>query len=469
MKRLSRIQNLFEQDAEVVDAAAGAAKAEDSGSKIKLIKSVSLPNPQIQVQWDYTYSWPEKNPLLGSVAEFVKTLKTSTKGDAKAILDIITKAEANSAIGITRAAGNTQNTRLFGKNLSQTTGSIFLFKPNLITASKIPADKNVGDINGKTVFSIEGQVMDAITPYMDSTVANSNTGTGLKKISQKTTKVFTQVDGDGFDWYTNFSTTYLIPIVKKIGDDKVPVTTSGKITPIFWGFMIFAPLGFNVAYDQSSGKDIYSEQLRNSIKRLLGEAGKIDPAYTSVDVSILTKYLFEDIVKATLVLCLNKGTLVKSNLENNFIPVAIEKPMVEAKNAATAMGANSNANALGSSINSTGSTATTAATTGFDGTAVNNETDLAKIISGKLIDYSIPATDLDTVDKVKAKWNSYVPATYSKKFEEIVAKLPFNSTTNANLDEFMNIQFLHLNKSGYRYGPDTTKAFKAAFEKSPIK
>jgi hypothetical protein len=460
MKRLSRIQNLFEQDAEVVDAAAGTPKAEDSGSKIKLIKSVSLPNPQIQVQWDYTYSWPEKNPLLGSVAEFVKTLKTSAKGDAKAILDIITKAEPNSAIGITRAAGNTQNTRLFGKNLSQTTGSIFLFKPNLITASKIPADKNVGDINGNPVFSIEGQVMAAIKPYMDSTVADANSGRGLKTISQKTTKVFTQVDGDGYNWYASFSTNYMIPILNAIDTQETPITASGKITPIFWGFMVYAPLGFAVGYDQSSGKNVYSVKLRDAIQRLLGEAGKIDPAYTSVDASILTKFLFEHIVKATLVLCLNKGALVKSNLENNFVPEVIQKPMVEAKSAATAMGA-----APAASSNNA------AATTGFDGTAVNNETDLAKIISGKFIDPSIgiPATDVDTVDKVKAKWNSYVPANYSKKFEEIVKKLPFNSKTSANLVEFQNIQYLVTKQYALPYGPDTIAAFKAAFEKSPIK
>jgi hypothetical protein len=465
MKRLSRIQNLFEQEADAT------ATAEETGSKIKLIKSVSLPNPQIQVQWDYTYSWPEKNPLLGSVAEFVKTLKTSTKGDAKAILDIITKAEANSAIGITRAAGNTQNTRLFGKNLSQTTGSIFLFKPSLITASKIPADKNVGDINGNPVFSIEGRVMDAIKPYMDSDVANSNTGVSSKTVSQKTTKVFTQIDGDAHDWYVEFSANYMIPIANKIGDSEVPISTSGKITQIFWDFMVVAPLGFNTAYDQSSGKDIYSQKLKDSISRLLGEAGKIDPVYASVDTSILSKYLFEHIVKATLVLCLNKGILVKSNLENNFVPVAIQKPMQGAKNAAVGMQAGSPANSPSSG---TSNASTVTATAGFDGTAINNEMDLAKVISGTWIGYGTKPNEVDSLDKVKTVYNEWLkklPSAAVTTFDEIKAKLPFTKSDAALIStkEFNALQYFIVNTQDKPYGPQTEAAVKAGFEKSSIK
>jgi hypothetical protein len=459
MKRLSRIQNLFEQEADAT------ATAEETGSKIKLIKSVSLPNPQIQVQWDYTYSWPEKNPLLGSVAEFVKTLKTSTKGDAKAILDIITKAEANSAIGITRAAGNTQNTRLFGKNLSQTTGSIFLFKPSLITASKIPADKNVGDINGNPVFSIEGRVMDAIKPYMDSDVANSNTGVSSKTVSQKTTKVFTQIDGDAHDWYVEFSANYMIPIANKIGDSEVPISTSGKITQIFWDFMVVAPLGFNTAYDQSSGKDIYSQKLKDSISRLLGEAGKIDPVYASVDTSILSKYLFEHIVKATLVLCLNKGILVKSNLENNFVPVAIQKPMQGAKNAAVGIQAGSPANSSGSAT-----TNSTSATSNFDGTAVNTELELGKIISGALqLKWNQDKTNVDSLDKVKtiitasatsSKWPSPNTA-----WSEIVKSLPWKKGDSGQNQWFKRVQNIVIKQNG-QYLDKTIAGFKEGYEKS---
>jgi hypothetical protein len=386
-------------------------------------------------------------------------------------LDIITKAEANSAIGITRAAGNTQNTRLFGKNLGQTTGSIFLFKPNLITANKIPADKNAGDINGKTVFSIEGRVMDAIKPYMDASVADSNTGTGLKPISQKTTKVFTQVDGDAYNWYTEFSANYMTPIINKIGKSEVPISTSSKVTPIFWDFMVVAPLGFNVAYDQSSGNEIYSQKLRDAITRLLGEAGKIDPAYASVDASILSKYLFEDIVNAMLVLCLNKGILVKSNLENNFVPVAIEKPMQGAKKAAVGMQAGSPANSPSSG---TSNASTVTATAGFDGTAINNEMDLAKVISGTWIGYGTKPNEVDSLDKVKTVYNEWLkklPSAAVTTFDEIKAKLPFTKSDAALIStkEFNALQYFIVNTQDKPYGPQTEAAVKAGFEKSSIK
>jgi hypothetical protein len=129
---------------------------------------------------------------------------------------------------------------------------------------------------------------------------------------------------------------------------------------------------------------------------------------------------------------------------------------------------NSTAAAAGSS------TSTAAATTGFDGTAINNEMDLAKVISGTWIGYGTKPDEVDSLDKVKTVYNEYLkklPAAAVTTFDEIKAKLPFKKGNAALIStkEFNALQYSTVNTKDKPYGPQTAATFKAGFEKSSIK
>ncbi len=457
MKNLKTINALFEQA--------------ENETKFKLLAQPTTKpagSGSVRIQWQYRFSWPAKNPLLGDVKELINTINNSTDGDAKQVLSAIQGSDGTHEVGILRAEASTQNNRLFGKDLGEFTGWIYLFYPDTINKEAVPDNQKVmPGIAGRMTYLLDAK--GEFKKYFQAPGKGQSAQTGDKKVDQSTPSptVFklasiTLADGSANSWFNStegLRIQYLNPVYSKIGDTKVPITTTGDIVEIFWGFMSNLPEGLAIA-KPADAKELttYTPNLKSAILKLFEAAAKYDQSnFGSVDADVLTQDLYADMFYAVVILGLNAGKIDTTSLDftKNLTSAPYYAPFKAALNDS------------GKIVKTVSGTSGTASST-FDGTVVSNETDLAKIISGGLIGYGTPAADVDTVDKVKAKWNSYVPNTYSKKFEEIVAKLPFNSTTNTSLAEFKNIQFFAINQNG-TYGPKTKAGFKSAFEKSSIK
>jgi hypothetical protein len=466
MKKFHTLKGLFEQEA------ADAPKI-----KIKITGTTTSPDERTAIKWSYQYGWPLTQPNLGSIQEFTKAFAASTEKDAETVKNAILNSDQGGVVGVTRDPGNTVNKRLFGKDLAEAVGFIYLLNPDIINEKSVPANKQLAKIAERFTFIVDkdienylaadGQDDDEIPSNNRNALStDDNDGTSTIKAAS-----FLQKDGDAYSWYNegvNIIGTYINPIQGKIGSSEIIMNQSAPIVSIFWTFISKLPGGLSTPMPSGLASTTFDGGLQDAIKILLAKSDEYDGNYApdTVDTTKLNRNLFATLVEALIVIGLN-NSITAANVENEVLPASYKAPLANALEAAK--GITGSSSTAGSS---TGSASASATTGTFDGASVNDEMELAKIISGGLIGYSVPAADVDTVDKVKAKWNSYVPATYSKTFEEIVAKLPFNSTTDTKLAEFKNIQYFTIQKTdpnGLPYGPKTKAGFKAAFEKSSIK
>jgi hypothetical protein len=448
MKKIHTLASLLEQAATEVDAKSTGTKIEITGSVVTMTKA-----DKVRIKWPYKYTWPASNPTLGDIAEFVKVLNADQGGKGgKSILDQIKKIDDTHIVGIATDAESTQKDRLLRKDLGQIKGFVYLFHPNTINKDLVPADKQLPKIGTKFTFVVDADWQ----KYLVTTAPAADSTATVKAKDPIKAESFISADGINNDWYGKTVATIIGPVVSVINSfgDAVPIEKTGKSATIFWQFMSAEPT-HSWAVDMPGNNSTYTELLQSKIKTLLDEAAKFDKsAFSGINTNSLTSYLYKKMAHALIVVGLNSGELTNASTPDSAPKYF--KPLTTAKAQS------------GTSAKPAEPAEPAEPTTAFDGTAINNEMDLAKIISGGLIAYNIPAADVDTLDKVKAKWDSYVPAKYTKKFSEIVAKLPFNSTTNTSLAEFKNIQFFAINQNG-TYGQKTKAGFKSAFEKSSLK
>lgn len=453
MKKIHTLSSLLEQDSK-------GTNIELTGSAVTMTKA-----DKVRIKWPYQYSWPAKNPLLGDIVEFVNALN-SKKGEGKSILSQIEQTNVDHFVGIATDAASTQNNRLIRKDLGQLNGFVYLFHPNTINKELVPDTKKLPEVAGRFTFVVDSEWKKYL--MTDKPAA----GTGPGSASASTKKAITKAsivdpDGDNYAWFNKddengISVKFLTPTANTLQKTLKPVTLlqSGPTAEIFWTFMSNLPPNLaTVDLPSISDRQRYGEVLQAAIQKLLAEAAKFDSTFKAVNTNTLNSGLYEDLAYALIIIGLNRGELTNTSTKESAR--AYYNALIETKN---------RADAFEKDLPAASATTTSTSTTGFDGTAVNNEMDLAKIISGGLIGYKVPATEVDTLDKIKAKWDSYVPANYEKKFSEIVAKLPFkqNDANIINLPEFKDVQFFAIGVNG-KFGPKTVAGFKSAFEKSALK
>ena len=430
-----------------------------------------------RIQWQYQFSWPAKTPLLGDVKELINTINNAKDGDAQQVLSAIKGSDTDKThtVGISRAEASTQNNRVFAKDLGEFTGSIYLFYPDTINAQAIPANQKIdAGIDGRLTYLVDakGEFKKYFkTPGTGKPAAadDKKTGGDTKPTTVFTTSAFLDQDGPAYDWFYNKKPDglwfkYISPTYNKIAQNKVPITTSGEIVPLFWSFVSKLPQGLAIAPPGPTGTKEYSQTLKSALSNLLSAAAKYDQSnFSAVNVDVLTKEVYAKLANAVIILGLNAGKINIDSLDFDNTPSnqPYYAPIKAASTEASAIVDPSAASAASGTASGT-------ATAGFDGTAINNEMDLAKIISGAWIGYGTKSEDVDSLDKVKALFNA---KGYAKKFEEISSKLPFKQSdkTVPSKVEFQVLQYFIINQKGFPYGPKTVAGFKAGFEKSSIK
>jgi hypothetical protein len=468
MKTIKNITALFEQT------------ATETETKFKLLaQPITLPAGEgsIRIKWQYRFSWPAKNPLLGDVKELINTINNAKDGDAQQVLTAIKGSDKTHEVGIIRAEVSTQKNKIFGKDLGEFTGWIYLFYPDTINTQAIPANQKIASgIDNRMTYLMgaDGSFQKYFKePGTGKPADAKQTGSDVKPATVFTLASLTSPDGPAHDWFnapTGLRKKYLNPVYTKIGKTKVPITTSGDIVPIFWGFVSNLPEDLATASPATvADLNEYSQNLKAAIQKLFTAVAKYDQSnFSAVNIDVLTQDLYSNMVYAVVILGLNSGKIDTNSLD--FTTQRSSLPYYAPLNSAmTEAGAIIDATAAAAA-----GTAGTA-TAGFDGTAINNEMDLAKIISGGLIGYSVPAADVDTVDKVKAKWDASVKSgDYATTFDDIVKVLPFKKAESDKIKgtvPFQDIQYFVIQVTGQPkpYGPQTAAGFKAAFEKSSIK
>ena len=468
MKNIKTINALFEQAKTV--------------TKFKLLTPATTKpagSGSTRIQWQYQFSWPAKQPLLGDVKELINTINNAKDGDAQQVLSAIRGSDADKThtVGILRAAESTQNNRIFAKDLGEFTGWIYLFYPDTINDQAIPANQKIdAGIDGRMTYLLDTK--GEFKKYFKApgtgkpAAADTKTGADTKPATVFTLASLTSPEGAAHDWFNSskgLRIKYLNPVYTKIGKNRVPITTSGSIVPIFWGFVSKLPEDLATSAPARAAKQgdpvpaelqKYSQNLKAAIQKLFTAAAKYDQSnFSVVDIDELTQDLYAYMVYAVVILGLNSGKIDTNSLDfdNNMSTTPYYGPLKIGELEASAI---VDPPAAG--------TVTATATTGFDGTAINNEMDLAKIISGAWIGYGTKSEDVDSLDKVKALFNA---KGYAKKFEEISSKLPFKKTdtTVPSKVEFQVLQYFIISQKGFPYGPKTVAGFKTGFEKSSIK
>ena len=460
MKTIKNITALFEQT------------AIETETKFKLLaQPITLPagDGSIRIKWQYQFSWPAKNPLLGDVKELINTINSAKDGDAQQVLTAIKGSEKTHEVGIIRADVSTQKNRIFGKDLGEFTGWIYLFYPDTINTQAIPANQKIAsgiDARMTYLMGADGSFQKYFKePGTGKPAADAKqTGADVKPATVFTAASFLDGDGPAYKWFYNeigLYSTYIKAVTKKIGGATVPITTSGNIVPLFWKFVSKLPGGMATPEPGDPAQAlIYSKTLKASLSKLFDEAAKFDqPNFSAIDIDVLTGDLYQKMAHALVVVGLNAGKIKSNSWE--FIKDSETAPYYAPFIAAHLISG-------GIADPSAASAASGTATAGFDGTAINNEMDLAKIISGAWIGYGTKSEDVDSLDKVKALFNA---KGYAKKFEEISSKLPFKQSdkTVPSKVEFQVLQYFTIDQNKQPYGPKTVAGFKAGFEKSSIK
>lgn len=465
MKKFHTLKGLFEQEA--ANTAADAPKI-----KIKITGTTTAPDERTAIKWSYQYGWPLTQPNLGSIQEFTKAFAASTEKDAETVKNAILNSDQGGVVGVTRDPGNTVNKRLFGKDLAEAVGFIYLLNPDIINEKSVPANKQLAKIAERFTFIVDKDIKNYLaTDGQDDDEIPSNNRNALSTddndgSSTIKASAFLQKDGDAYSWYNesvNIRETYIEPIQVKIGSSEIIMGQSAPIVEIFWTFISKLPGGLSTPMPAGLASTTFDAGLQDAIKILLAKSDEYDGNYApdTVDTNKLNRNLYATLVEALIVIGLN-NSITATNVENEVLPASYKAPLANALEAAK--GITSSSSPAASAAGST----STSATAGFDGTEVNNEMDLAKIISGAWIGYGTKSEDVDSLDKVKALFNA---KGYAKKFEEISSKLPFKQSdkTVPSKVEFQVLQYFIINQKGFPYGPKTVAGFKTGFEKSSIK
>ena len=253
--------------------------------------------------------------------------------------------------------------------------------------------------------------------------------------------------------------------------DKSPAVTllqSGATAEIFWQFMSKVPtieLGKIDLPANDADVTQYSELLQASIKKLLVAASKFDSKAFSPEVGINTLNfgLWEKISQGLVIIGLNNGSLTEQSTAATA--TAYYDPFIKAKAISDKIDGIKNQAADDASKPKS--------TDGFDGTAVNTEMDLAKIISGALsTTYKKDKTKVDSLDKVKNALNSVAKnenwPTPDSAWDDTVKTLPWKKGGNLSSNQwFTRVQFLVIKATG-PYGNKTAGGFLAAFNASAV-
>jgi len=470
MKNIKNLTALFEQI------------ATENETKFKLLaQPITLPAGEgsIRIKWQYRFSWPAKNPLLGDVKELINAINNAKDGDAQQVLAAIKGSDKKHEVGIIRADVSTQKNRIIGKDLGEFTGWIYLFYPDTINTQAIPANQKIAagiDARMTYLMSADGSFQKYFKepgagkpskPAADS----EETGDEENDADAKLDTVFTLAsltspDGPAHDWFnasTGLRIKYLNPVYKKIGQTKVPITTSSKIVPIFWGFVSNLPEDLATGVPAKAKKEDpvptelqeYSPNLKAAIQKLFTAAAKYDQSnFSAVNLDVLTQDLYSNMVYAVVILGLNSGKIDTNSLD--FTTQRSSLPYY-----APLTSADIDASAIVD--DPTAATAATA-TDGFDGTTVADEITLAKIISGVMAKTTPPKT-LDTLDKVKAEYDSVFGA---NSWSDTLKTLPWKKGPAPASSHFKDVQYSAIGRNG-TYGDKTVAGFKNMVDASTLK
>lgn len=425
-----------------------------------------------RIQWQYQFSWPAKTPLLGDVKELINTINNAKDGDAQQVLSAIKGSDTDKThtVGISRAEASTQNNRVFAKDLGEFTGSIYLFYPDTINAQAIPANQKIdAGIDGRLTYLVDakGEFKKYFkTPGTGKPAAadDKKTGGDTKPTTVFTTSAFLDQDGQAYDWFYNEKglwLKYIKPTSNKIAQNKVPITTSGEIVPLFWSFVSKLPQGLAITPPGPTEIKEYSQNLKSALSNLLSAAAKYDQSnFSAVNVDVLTKEVYVKLVYAVIILGLNAGKINIDSLDFDNTP-SNQPYYAPIKAASTESGSLADPSAAGAAASGT---ASAASSTGFDGTAIADELTLAKIISGVMAKSTPPKT-LDTLDKVKAEYDSAFGA---NSWSDTLKTLPWKKGPAPASSHFKDVQYSAIGRNG-TYGDKTVAGFKNMFDASTLK
>ena len=458
MKKFHTIKGLFEQEA------TDAPKI-----KIKITGTTTSPDERTAIKWSYQYGWPLTQPNLGSIQEFTKAFAASTEKDAETVKNAIVNSDQGGVVGVTRDPGNTVNKRLFGKDLAEAVGFIYLLNPDIINEKSVPANKQLAKIADRFTFIVDKDIKNYLaTDGQDDDEIPSNNRNALSTDDSDGTSTikaaaFLQKDGDAYSWYNdgvNIIGKYITPIQGKIGSSEIIMNQSAPIVSIFWSFISKLPGGLSTPMPSGLASTTFDGGLQDAIKILLAKSDEYDGNYApdTVDTTKLNRNLFATLVEALIVIGLN-NSITASNVENEILPASYKAPLDEAL--ATAKGITGSSSTAGSSAGSASASATTGT---FDGTSVNNETELAKIISGLYIKKNTAKSAVDSIDKVKALYDKDLG---SGKFDQSVKSLPWKkgTTKGSNNKSFDTLQYQALKTTApMPYGPSTADKFKELYD-----
>jgi hypothetical protein len=458
MKKIHTLSSLLEQ-----------TKADDksTGTKIELTGNVVTMSKadKVRIKWPYRYSWPASNPILGDMEEFAKILNTEKGGkDGKSILDQIKQTDATHFVGIATDAASTQKDRLLRKDLGQIKGFVYLFHPNTINQELVPDSKKLPQVANRFTFVVDAEWKKYLATDKPVT-AGSTTGKPAESTAQIKVNSILDEDGKYFSWFNADTADGLrVKFINPVGNtlDKSPAVTllqSGAAAEIFWQFMSKVPtieLGKIDLPANDADVTQYSELLQASIKKLLVAASKFDAEAFSpkVGINTLNFGLWEKISQGLVIIGLNNGSLTEQSTAATA--TAYYDPFIRAKAISDKIDGIKNQAADDASKPKS--------TDGFDGTAVNTEMDLAKIISG-VMSKSTPPKTLDTLDKVKTEYDSVFGA---NAWADTLKTLPWKKGPAPASSHFNDVQYSAIGRNG-TYGDKTVAGFKNMFDASTLK
>jgi hypothetical protein len=466
MKKFHTLKGLFEQEA--ANTAADAPKI-----KIKITGTTTAPDERTAIKWSYQYGWPLSQPNLGSIQEFTKAFAASTEKDAETVKNAILNSDQGGVVGVTRDPGNTVNKRLFGKDLAEAVGFIYLLNPDIINEKSVPANKQLAKIAERFTFIVDKDIKNYLaTDGQDDDEIPSNNRNALSTddndgSSTIKASAFLQKDGDAYSWYNesvNIRETYIEPIQVKIGSSEIIMGQSAPIVEIFWTFISKLPGGLSTPMPAGLASTTFDAGLQDAIKILLAKSDEYDGNYApdTVDTNKLNRNLYSTLVEALIVIGLN-NSITATNVENEVLPASYKAPLANALEAAKGITSSS------STTNSTAGPSSTSSAGAFLGTKVTTEIEFAKIVSGTYVTkFKVPAADVDTLDKVKAKFNTDFGNTTA--WDNKVKSLPWEKdkvSANSN-SNFKDVQYTVLGTTG-NYGPKTVSAFAQMYADSAIK
>ena len=465
MKTIKNITALFEQT------------ATETETKFKLLaQPITLPAGEgsIRIKWQYQFSWPAKNPLLGDVKELINTINNAKDGDAQQVLTAIKGSDKTHEVGIIRANVSTQKNRIIGKDLGEFTGWIYLFYPDTINTQAIPANQKIAsgiDARLTYLMGADGSFQKYFKePGTGKPAADDKkTGADVKPATVFTAASFLDGDGPAYKWFYNefgLYSTYIKKVTDKIGRARVAVTTSGDIVPIFWKFISKLPDGMAKSEPGDSAQNkIYSEPLQAALINLFAKAAKFDPSnFSKVNVNELTRDLYSKMAHAVVVLGLNAGKIKLNSLEF----------MKDPESALYYDPFRWSETISGGVVDPAAAAATTAS--GFDGTAITTEDQVLKIFAGVVVsDKTTWGTpDVSTIDKVKTHFKTNMNKNSAGSYENMFAAIKKFSgfkhgQTYSESKGFKDFEFVVKGTVAGKFDDGLLTIIKSAITASPIK